>query len=214
VAKSTQNFPHVAPRRYEKGVARSAEIILAAKKLFAERGYKGTVLRDISSACGISHTTLLHYFPNKEALLMAVLNERDVSARAELKSLSSPQDILDYTQRIMEVENKKPFMVELAAKIGAEATDPSHPAHDFFRERFLRLSKDLEELLRVQQKRGQLREGVDPHIAAVGFFALRNGAQLQWLADPTTVNVAELVHWYQASLFKPQALALARVQPA
>jgi AcrR family transcriptional regulator len=62
---------------YAKGRAKRREIIEQATTVFGEVGYRATSLREVAARCAMSHTGVLHHFPNKEALLQAVLEERD-----------------------------------------------------------------------------------------------------------------------------------------
>jgi len=48
----------------------------AAGSVFAARGYHGATLDDILVAAGVSKGALYHYFPSKEALFLALLDER------------------------------------------------------------------------------------------------------------------------------------------
>jgi len=50
------------------------DILDAAKKLFAQRGYGGVSLDHIATAVGASKQNLLYYFPSKEALYRRVLH--------------------------------------------------------------------------------------------------------------------------------------------
>jgi AcrR family transcriptional regulator len=49
------------------------EILRAARKLFAERGYEQATLRAIASEAGVDAALLVHFFENKPSLLAAAL---------------------------------------------------------------------------------------------------------------------------------------------
>lgn len=51
-------------------------IVLAASRLFAERGYGATSLSDIAESCGVLKGNLAYYFRTKPDLLGAVIQER------------------------------------------------------------------------------------------------------------------------------------------
>jgi TetR/AcrR family transcriptional regulator len=55
-------------------VDNSAQIRVAATKLFALRGYEGVSLQAIADAVGVAKQTLLYHYPSKESLRRAVLN--------------------------------------------------------------------------------------------------------------------------------------------
>jgi TetR/AcrR family transcriptional regulator len=50
-------------------------VLQVAQALFAERGYTGTSLRDIAKRIGIKAPSLLHHFPSKQQLYLAVLDK-------------------------------------------------------------------------------------------------------------------------------------------
>src|ERR1700682_4205397 len=50
-------------------------VLVVAQALFAERGYPGTSLRDIAKRIGIKAPSLLHHFPSKQQLYLAVLDK-------------------------------------------------------------------------------------------------------------------------------------------
>lgn len=59
--------------RAEKADARSAKrraVLLAAVRMFNQRGYHATLLDDVAASLGISKPTIYHYLGNKEQVLL------------------------------------------------------------------------------------------------------------------------------------------------
>src|SRR6185369_10196343 len=79
-----------------KGRQTREAIEQAARKLFAERGFHGTTLADITSAAGKSSAVFYRYFADKEDLLAALAKSflHDVlsSARLSVQLPQSPED--------------------------------------------------------------------------------------------------------------------------
>jgi AcrR family transcriptional regulator len=63
------------PRWARRKDARPAELRTAALDLFVERGYAATRLDDIAARAGVGKGTLYLYYPSKEALFKAVIQE-------------------------------------------------------------------------------------------------------------------------------------------
>lgn len=79
-----------------RGLDTRDRVLLVALTLFAERGYRGTSLRDIAKRIGIKAPSLLHHFPSKQQLYLAVLdrifNSMEDSAHMIMASPGGPQD--------------------------------------------------------------------------------------------------------------------------
>ncbi|MEO6090483.1 MAG: helix-turn-helix domain-containing protein [Umezawaea sp.] len=65
------------------GAETRAEILRVSLELFTEKGYEGTTTRDISTALGITKSSLYYHFQNKEAIAESLMEER----RHELDAL-------------------------------------------------------------------------------------------------------------------------------
>lgn len=179
---------------YATGRRRRARILADAMQLFARSGYGDTSLSDIASAVGVSKSTLLHHYPTKEALLSAVLIQRDRAIRAhgEETTTARAADVLrgmpDGAQRNAADE---PGLIEVYAVLSCEAVPASHPAHDYFTDRFRRSIDYFTEMFRLAQLDGDLPEHRDPEREAIWLIALWDGLQYQWLYDREAVDVAE-----------------------
>ncbi|NJM82012.1 MAG: TetR/AcrR family transcriptional regulator [Tabrizicola sp.] len=68
--------PESEKKRQRRKEARPAEIIAAAMRLWAERGFAATRLEDVAAGAGIAKGTIYRYFPSKEALFEAALQDR------------------------------------------------------------------------------------------------------------------------------------------
>lgn len=179
------------PGGYAKGRARRAQIIAAATELYAEQGYRGTSLRDVAARAGISHPGLLHHFPTMEALLLAVLEHRDAQDTEQF-ALEQVRGIdgLRLLVELATLNATRRGIIELYVVLSAEATAPDHPAHDFFARRYALTVRGTAENLRQAREDGELREGVDPDVAARRIVALMDGLQVQWLYHPESVDMA------------------------
>lgn len=62
-------------RTVKKPTERRADIIEAARHLFQTKEYAKTTMQDVMDDLGIAKGTIYHYFPSKEALLEAVVED-------------------------------------------------------------------------------------------------------------------------------------------
>ena len=71
-------------------------LLQAAATLFKEKGYERTTVRDLGKAVGIQSGSLFHHYPNKEAILRAVMKETIVRntelMKAALAQSTEPAD--------------------------------------------------------------------------------------------------------------------------
>jgi AcrR family transcriptional regulator len=65
----------IVNRKLGRGETTRQELVDAATRLFAERGYEDTSIEAVLGATGVSRGALYHHFAGKEALFEAVLDE-------------------------------------------------------------------------------------------------------------------------------------------
>ncbi|GII30502.1 TetR family transcriptional regulator [Planotetraspora mira] len=194
-----------AQHGYEKGRAKRREIIDRAVTLFGEVGYRGASLREIAARCGISHPGLLHHFPTKESLLLAVLEHRDeVDGQWLSIDGATGMESLRRLVGLVSMNAARRGIVELFAVLSAEATSATHPAHDYFVERYRTSVATFELAYTRARDEGILRPGIDPGMAGRQLVALMDGLQVQWLLDDCVTDMAGIVRAHvQGQLTEP-----------
>lgn len=89
-------------KREERIASRRKQILDAAARLFAERGFHLTTTRDIAGAVGVSEGTLYNYFQNKDDLLIGLLqNLIDVQQLQTNLNTALPQDAQAYLLSVL-----------------------------------------------------------------------------------------------------------------
>jgi TetR/AcrR family transcriptional regulator len=82
-------------RRRSSGTRTRAEIVAAAERHFAERGFEATRLDDIATEVGIRRAAIFYYFKDKQELYAAVLDEVFGDWTAALPTGGSPAERLE-----------------------------------------------------------------------------------------------------------------------
>jgi TetR/AcrR family fatty acid metabolism transcriptional regulator len=72
--------------------ARRRQILGAAAKVFAEKGFHATTIKDIARDAGIADGTIYNYFENKHALLLGVFEQMSNAVRATVDT-TAPLDM-------------------------------------------------------------------------------------------------------------------------
>ena len=175
--------------RSQKGAAKRQAILDAALAVFGEVGLHGASLREIAGRVGVSHQSLMHYFPTKNELLMAVLRRRDERLRRHF----ADEGGMSLAELISLAEDNvgMPGVIELYNMASAEATNEDHPAHAYYAEFYESIIASNARYLQRAADRGVLREGWTPQTAARAILGMMDGLQLQWLYDRDDVHVAE-----------------------
>ena len=179
------------PGRYRKGIAKREAILDAALPVFGKVGFHGATLREIARRCGVSHQSLMHYFPTKDELLMAVLRRRDERLRRHFEDDGGMR--VDELVALAEYNVDVPVVISLFITASAEATSPDHPAHHYYADYYERIVSSTSAYLGLAQARGWLRDGYTAESAARVVLAVQDGLQLQWLYERDAVDVPALM---------------------
>ncbi|GAA3627166.1 TetR/AcrR family transcriptional regulator [Kineosporia mesophila] len=184
---------------YAGTAQRRRAILESAFEVFSQVGYRSGSMRDIAQRIGIAHTTLLHHFPTKSELLAGVLELRDEQT-SPAPAGGSGADFLRGMVEVVRRNQGTPGLTELYCILSAEATNPGHPAHEYFLRRYEATRERVRQGLEEMAARAELREGVDPGRESQRIIAMMDGLQVQWLLDRDSMDMAEQAREYFQSL--------------
>lgn len=173
----------------------------AALRALATKGYQGSSLAGIAAEAGMTTAGLLHHFPSKEQLLVAVLVERDRSdgARYHLRDFQGLA-ALDRLVELVGYNAHVPGVVRAFTVLMGEAVADDHPAHEWFERRYPRRRDNIAAALRGGIESGEIRAEIDCEAIAAQIVAMMDGLQVQWLLDPGQVDLGAVFAHYIGSV--------------
>ncbi|WP_405481464.1 TetR/AcrR family transcriptional regulator [Streptomyces sp. NBC_00009] len=169
--------------RTARSEERRAEILRAALEVIAERGYRGATLGAVAERVGLTQQGLLHYFRTKEALLVAVLEERD-----QWDAVPDGRWRPDLLASLVEYNAMRPGIVQTFSALLGESVTEDHPARPYFTQRYGNVRESMAAVLRTEYGE-RLPGGLTPERAAPLLVAVMDGLQYQWLLDPESVDM-------------------------
>jgi len=177
----TKHTPRARLVSNSRPFRRAEEIIDAAARVFAERGYHGASTQDIADVLGMRQASLYYYFASKEAALELVC-ARGVEGHAEAAEAI--------------VAGLDPPLGKLAKLIAAHLA-PNATKRDYVKvfineRRYLptasrrrigrvsrRIEGNFERVIQAGIADGSMRRDIDPHLAMLSVLGLCN-AVINW----------------------------------
>ncbi|MGQ9369263.1 TetR/AcrR family transcriptional regulator [Azospirillum sp. ST 5-10] len=197
----------VAKRRAEMMAETRAKLIRAARRAFAEKGYAGASMDELTAEAGLTRGALYHNFGDKRGLLLAVVDQidaemaaraRDVGSRAATAWEGLLAEGVAYIEMALEPEVQRIVLLDGPAVLGDPSRWPSQ-------------NRCLQTTTRALQ--ALIAQGVVKPVDAEAAARLLNGAALNaalWIAasdDPQDV-LAKAVAAFRclaAGLLEPPA---------
>jgi TetR/AcrR family transcriptional regulator len=220
-------------RTPHKGASRSGKIVelhrspdtrdrvlQVAQALFAERGYRGTSLRDIARRIGIKAPSLLHHFPSKEQLYLAVLDRIFEGMEEAASTVLMGRD--SFQQRTVTAIIGAIDYIALRSDsmriIWREMTEESGAGRQLFKRRLPPLFAMGVNFLFQGQRAAEFREEVDPfhfllslNSITIGFFTTAAMVRRLWnqnLLEPAVIErrKREVIDMVERTLFVPRRM--------
>ncbi|MFD3402033.1 TetR/AcrR family transcriptional regulator [Kribbella sp. NPDC058693] len=184
-------------RLTRKGQATRDRIVAAAARLMIEQGVARTTIEDIQAAAGVSPSQLYHYFPGKDALVSAVIDQQTAQVleiqHTGLGSLDTIDSLTKWRDLMVGILTE--MQCAGGCPLGSLASDLSE-SDPVARVQLAGAFEQWEGLIRdglVQmQERGELAAAADPADLAVAMLAAVQGGLLlsQVRRDPAPLRIA------------------------
>lgn len=191
----------IAPkrRRAPKGEMRRAALLDAATVIFARDGFSNASMKDVAQMAGITTVGLLHHFPNKGALLSALLERRDQRVTSRFSDLTMELTLDGFIRFLgmsMAFSVADAAECQAALLLNTESLSPAHPAWAWHQQRFHMTHDHARGHLTALIEAGEIREDVDVTALAQEIFSVMDGLQIQWLRSPEEVDVKAVFDHY------------------
>lgn len=186
MATPTRPTPAVPRRSPVARRRRTAEIIEAAARVFAERGYHGASTQDIADVVGIRQASLYYYFASKEIALEQVCL-RGVEGFVE-RAEAVVQDKGSAAEKVRRLIHSH---LQPTADRGSYVKvflRERHRLPDASRRRVGRMSRRYErlvqEILELGVKRGEFRRDLDCRLATLALLGMCNAVSSWYGIEP------------------------------
>jgi len=189
------------------------EIIRAALCCFVRDGFHGASTTDICVAAKISPGHLYHYFPSKDAIIEALVQENLAHAASRFEAILASPDVIDAL--LTEIENAsihRPEAQVLSTEALAEACrNPvfAHIVHEHARA----MRALLVDFLTKAQRRGDVDAGLDPGATANILFVIIDGARALPIRNPA-VDIKQTTEHLRTMLARFLKPSVSRPPPA
>ena len=185
----------------EKGQRTRQAILAAAIARFGRDGYRATSVADIARDASVGGTVAYAYFPSKEALFLAAVDE-DAAGVIQEGVVSILEELRDWPERLLatlvEAVDRHPLARRLLAGLEPDVTERvlEIPA-------LAELRKAIAERLRTGQAEGIVRTDIDPVPVANGLVAIVLSllmSVVQIGGDAATTYGADVVAVFRAAV--------------
>ena len=156
------------------GEERRRQIIDEAIRCFAAKGFRGTTIRELAAGVGITEAALYRYFPSKEALYQAIIDEK-IAAPDPILALEEAARAGDdravfggLARNLLASVDADPSFLRILLYTALEDHELSAP---FFERRIRRLREFVASYIERRSREGAFR-ALDPTLSARAFLGM------------------------------------------
>jgi AcrR family transcriptional regulator len=155
--------------------AKLLHILRHSARIFAEHGFEGASIRDISRATSVSLSGLYYYFESKQKLLYLIQNNAFTyivdRLRARLEGVSDPQVRLRLlVQNHLEYFLSYPYEMKVLSHEEEALEEPFHKEVAAIKRRYYNLAREIFDAVAAEASASAL----NPRIAVLSLFGMMN----------------------------------------
>ncbi len=167
---------------------RCAEILAAARKVFATKGFRDATVDDIAAEAGIAKGTVYLYYPSKKEMYLAALKQgleelRQRTGAAMQAAAGAQAKLRAFVRTRMEyAEANRDFFRIYHSEFGNLTNDSE------FQQLYLQQAKTLEAVLQAAAKKGEIRR-IRADFSAFLIYDMVKSVMIQRLLGRSTARL-------------------------
>jgi TetR/AcrR family transcriptional regulator, fatty acid metabolism regulator protein len=167
--------------RADRQADRRRQILAAAVKVFAEKGFHESRVGDIAEEAGIAYGLVYHYFDSKEELLETIFRTTWTEMLARVREVEeagvpAAEAVRQVSALILRTWRRDPNLVRVLVR---EVTRNQHVQQEI--EEISEAMEAFERIIRGGQESGEFRADLDSRLAAVVFYGALEEVLSGWV---------------------------------
>jgi TetR/AcrR family transcriptional regulator, fatty acid metabolism regulator protein len=167
--------------RADRQADRRRQILEAAVKVFADKGFHASRVGDVAEEAGIAYGLVYHYFASKEDLLETIFRTTWTEMLARVREVEeagvpAAEAVRQVTALLLRTWRRDPDLVRVLVR---EVTRNQHVQQEI--EEITQAMQALERIVRRGQESGEFRAELDPRLAAVVFYGALEEVLSGWV---------------------------------
>ncbi len=178
------------------------KIFETAMELFAQKGYDGTSVEEITSVVGIAKGTLYYHFSSKEEIFNFLIDEGMKLLRNSIEIKTSKYDnTIDKIKAIILIQIKVTVKYENLITLVISQMWGKEERHLRCRECVFEYLKIIEEIIKYGMINGEILDG-DPEAIASGIFSVTVCSLIYKLKKDKEVYVQDIYNEFSRYIIK------------
>ena len=165
----------------ERTTDRRTELLDAAVRVFAAKGFHASRVGDIANEAGVAHGLLYHYFRSKEEVLETIFRETwsglvRETERIEVSGVPFREQLRRFARIYLGSWLVTPELVRVLVREVARSPEVGNRVDEI-----RGLFKALRRIVEAARDRGEVRDDVDPAIASTAFYGALEEILTGWV---------------------------------